>query len=123
MYLLSNFNRLKKNLFIYLFIFWWCHVFITMYGLSLVAVSRGYSLVKVHRLLIVVASLVAEHRLLGVRASELLHTFFVAHWHVIFPHQGLNPCPLHWQLNSQSLDYQASPRYQTSEIQLCKTQS
>ena len=57
-----------------------------MYGLSPVAVSRGYSLVKVHRLLIVVASLVAEHRLLGMRALELLHTFFVAHWHVESSH-------------------------------------
>ena len=32
-------------------------------GFFLVAASRGYSLVAVHRLLIAVASLVAEHRL------------------------------------------------------------
>ena len=31
-------------------------------GFSLVAVSRGYSLVAMHRLLIVVASLVVEHK-------------------------------------------------------------
>ena len=40
-----------------------------MHRLSLVAASRGYSLVAVHRILIAVASLVVEHRLLGARAS------------------------------------------------------
>jgi len=54
---------IKKNIFTYLFL--------AVLGLhcctnfSLVAVSRGYSLVAVHGLLIVVASLVAEHGLLG----------------------------------------------------------
>ena len=38
-------------------------------SISLVAVSRGYSPVVVHELLIVVASLVAEHELSGARAS------------------------------------------------------
>ena len=44
--------------------FWLCWVFVV--GFSLVAVSRGYSLVGVHGLLIVVGfscSLVVEHRL------------------------------------------------------------
>ena len=34
-------------------------------GFSLVALSRGYSVVEIHRLLIVVASLVTEHGLQG----------------------------------------------------------
>jgi len=38
-------------------------VFVAVPGLSLVAESRGYSLVAVSGLLIAVASLVAEHRL------------------------------------------------------------
>ena len=38
-------------------------MFIAARGLSLVAVSRGATLLAVHGLLIVVASLVAEHRL------------------------------------------------------------
>ena len=37
-------------------------------GFSLVAASRGYSLVVVHRLLIRVTSLIVEHRLSGMRA-------------------------------------------------------
>ena len=36
---------------------------------SLVEAIRGYSLAVVHRLLIAVASLVAEHRLQGMQAS------------------------------------------------------
>ena len=40
--------------------------------MSLVLASRGYSLVVVHGLLIVVASLVAEHRLQAVWASVVV---------------------------------------------------
>ena len=29
--------------------------------------------------------------------------------HGTFPDQGLNPCPLHWQVDSQLLDHQGSP--------------
>ena len=29
----------------------------------------------------------------------------------IFPDQGLNPCPLHWQADSQPLRHQGSPRH------------
>ena len=46
----------------YLFIYWLCWVFVAARGLSLVVVSGGYSVV-VRRLLIGVASLVAEHGL------------------------------------------------------------
>ena len=47
----------------YLSIFGCAGVFVAVHGLSLVAVSGGYSLVVVHGLLIVVASLVVGHRL------------------------------------------------------------
>ena len=40
-----------------------CARSLLLLGLSLVAMSKGYSLVAMHRLLISVASLVAEHRL------------------------------------------------------------
>ena len=54
----------------YLFIYFWlCWVFVAGCRLSLVAVSRGYSLVGKHRLLTAVASLVAEHGLEGSQAS------------------------------------------------------
>ena len=51
----------KILLFIYLFYFWLCWVFGAMWALSLVASSRGYSLL-VCRLLIVAASFVAQAR-------------------------------------------------------------
>ena len=63
-------NPSQTSIYIYIYIilciyilmyFWLCWVFVV--GFSLVAVSRGYSLVGVHGLLIVVASLVVEHRL------------------------------------------------------------
>ena len=41
---------------------WLCWVFVTVYRLSLVVASRGYSVVKMCRLLIAVVSLIAEHR-------------------------------------------------------------
>ena len=45
-----------------------------MCGLSLVAVSGGYSLVVVHGFLIEAASLVAEHRFYGAQASLVVAT-------------------------------------------------
>ena len=58
-------------------------------GFSLVAASGGYSAVAVHRLLLVVASLVAERELETLRLSscssqalEHRHTLLVALWRV-----------------------------------------
>ena len=58
----------KKNNFIYLFYFWLCWVFNAACGLSLCSVCLGYSWLQC-RLLIVVASLVAETGLEGIQAS------------------------------------------------------
>ena len=52
---------LKIFFFVYLFLVAWA--LDAARSLSLVAVSGGYCLVAVHRLLIAAASLVAEHRL------------------------------------------------------------
>ena len=69
---------------------------------SLVAKSRGSSLVLVHRLLVVVTSLVEEHRLEGVWASVVVaHGLSCPEALGIFLDQGSNPCPLH-------LDYKES---------------
>lgn len=67
-------------------------------GVSLVVASRGCSLVSVCRLLFVVASLFARHRL---KASEV-----VAHglsWPLtcgLFLDQGFNWCPFHCKIDS-----------------------
>ena len=50
-------------IYIYLFIYGYAGFSLLCVGFSLVAVSEGYSLVAVHRLLTVVVSLAVEHRL------------------------------------------------------------
>ena len=83
------------------FIFpWLCWVFIVVWGLSLVATSRGCSLAVVHGLLRAVSSLVVELRLYSMgfgscgTESQLPHSV----WDL--PDLGLNPCPLQWQADS-----------------------
>ena len=65
MYFLATVVFLFLNGFIYLFIFyfWLCWVFVAARELSLFAGSRGYSLVAMHWLLIALASVVVDHRL------------------------------------------------------------
>ena len=70
-------------------------------GLTLVAGSRNYSVVVVHGLLTVLASLVAEHRLQDSQTSiVVVHGLSCSGVYGIFPDQGLNSCLLHWQVNS-----------------------
>ena len=68
----------------------------------------GLLFVAVRRFLIVVASLVAEHRLQAHVLRQLWHAGSVVVAHGlscstacgIFLDQGSNPCPLHWQAYS-----------------------
>ena len=97
-------------LFIYLFIYFWlCWVFVSVRGLSLVAASGGHS-----------SSLCAglslsQPLLLRSAGSRRAGSVVVAHGRScsavcgIFPDQGSNPCPLHWQADSQPLHHQGSP--------------
>ena len=80
--------------------FWLYSVFIADRGVSLLAVSRGFSLVVMLRLLTAAASLVAEHGLQGTQASVVVaHGLSCSAACGIFPGQGSNPCPLHWQVD------------------------
>ena len=65
--------------------------------LSLVSTSRGYSLVVVCGLLTAMASLVAEHGLWGTGSTAVAHRLSCPQARGIFPDQGLNPGPQHWQ--------------------------
>ena len=62
-------------------LFWLCLVLIAVTRLSIAVASGGYSQVAVCRLL-VVASLVAEHRLYAHGLQLLWHVGLVALWHV-----------------------------------------
>ena len=93
-------------LFIY---FWLCWVFVSVQGLSLVLASGGHSSSRCAGL--------SLSRPLPLRStgSTCAGSVVVAHGpscsaaRGIFPDQGSNPCPLHWQADSQPLCHQGSP--------------
>ena len=80
------------------FYFWWCPVFVDS-SFSLVAVSRGYCIIAVHRVLTVVASLVAEHEPQGAGASgAVAHRLSCSMGRGIFLNQGSIPWIGRWIL-------------------------
>ena len=97
---------------IYLFIYLWlCWVFVSMRGLSLVAVSGGRSSSRCAGLSL------SWPLLLRSTGSRRAGSVIVAHGpsrstaRGTFPDQGSNPCPLHWQADSQPLRHQGSPSW------------
>ena len=98
------------NKFFYLFIYFWlCWVFVSVWGLSLVAASGGHSSSRCTGLSL------SWPLLLRGTGSRHTGSVVVAHGLScstacgIFPDQGSNPCPLHWQADSQPLRHQGSP--------------
>ena len=115
---LKNFNAgllsFPPTLFLILFIFqfiyfWLCWVFVSVPGLSLVVASRGHSSSWC------VGLSLSRPLLLRSTGSRRAGSVVVAHGPSssaacgIFPDQGSNPCPLHWQVDSQPLHHQGSP--------------
>ena len=80
-----------------------------MRGLSLVAASEGHSSSRCAGLPL------SRPLLLRSTGSRRAGSVIVAHGPScsaacgIFPDQGSNPCPLHWQADSQPLRHQGSP--------------
>ena len=102
-------------LFFYKFIsffiyFWLCWVFVSVRGLPLVAASGGHSSSRC------VGLSLSRPLLLWSTGSRRAGSVIVAHGPScsaacgIFPDQGSDPCPLHWQADSQPLHHQGSPR-------------
>ena len=98
------------NKFIYLFIYFWlCWVFVSVRGLSLVVASGGHSSSWCAGLSL------SQPLLLWSTVSRHAGSVVVAHGPScsaacgIFPDQGSNPCPLHWQADPQPLRHQGSP--------------
>ena len=89
--------------------FWLCWVFVSVQGLSLVAASGGHSSSRCTGLSL------SRPLLLRSTGSRRAGSVIVAHGPScsaacgIFPDQGSNPCPLHWQADSQPLRHQGSP--------------
>ena len=97
-------------IFIYLFIYLWlCWVFVSVRGLSPVAASGGHSSSRCAGLSL------SRPLLLQSTGSRRAGSAIVAHGPSrstacgILPDQGPNPCPLHWQADSQPLRHQGSP--------------
>ena len=99
-----------KKIFIYLFIYFWlCCVFVSVQGPSLVVASGGHSSSRHAGLSL------SQPLLLRSTGSRHAGSVIVAHGPScsvacgIFPDQGSNLCPLHWQADSQPLCHQGSP--------------
>ena len=96
--------------FFYLFIYFWLYwVFISVRGLSLVAASGGHSSSRCTGLSLL------RPLLFRSTGSRRVGSVIVAHGPScsaacgIFPDQGPNLRPLHWQADSQPLRHQGSP--------------
>ena len=80
--------------------FWLHWVFVAVHGLSPVRASGAHSFLVVRGLLVAAASPCGE-RALGTSASVVVaHGLSCPTTSGIFPDQGSNPCPLHWQAKS-----------------------
>ena len=105
--ILIFFKKIIYYLFIIYFWLWW--VFVSVRGLSLVAASWGHSSSRCAGLPL------SRPLLLRSTGSRRAGSVVVAHGPSfsaacgIFPDQGSNPCPLHWQADSQPLHHQGSP--------------
>ena len=105
------FFKLWVYLFFYLFYLWLCWVFVSVWGLSLVAASGSHSSSRCAGLSL------SRPLLLWSTGSRRAGSVVVAHGLScsaacgIFPDQGSNLCPLHWQADSQPLRHQGSPSH------------
>ena len=102
------FFKIKKNF----FFFWLRWVFIAARGLSLVVASGGYSSVWCVgfslQWLLLLRSLACRLSSCGMWDLPRLSCSAAC---AIFPDQGSNLCPLHWQADSYPLRHQGSPQW------------
>ena len=94
---------------LFIYYLWLCWVFVSVRGLSLVVASGGHSSSWCAGLSL------SWPFLLRSTGSRHAGSVIVAHGpscstaYGIFPDQGSNPCPLHWQADSQPLHHQGRP--------------
>ena len=105
----ENSFKVLTPIFFFFNLFWLCWVFVSVRGLSLVAESGGHSSLRCAGLSL------SRPLLLRRTGSRCTGSVVVAHGPScsaacgILPDQGSNPCPLHWQADSQPLHHQGSP--------------
>ena len=109
-HILQNLDYLFFFFKFFYFYFWLCWVFVSVRGLSLVVASGDHSSSRCAGLS------PSRPLLLRSTGSRRAGPAVVAHGPScsaacgILPDQGSNPCPLHWQADSQPLHHQGSPR-------------
>ena len=116
----NNINGLRDDLDILLLLLFFFNLFIYLFmavlGLRFCARAPS-SCGKRGPLFIAVRGPLSRPLLLWSTGSRRAGSVIVAHGPScsaacgIFPDQGLNPCPLHWQADSQPLCHQGSPGY------------
>ena len=105
--------------FLFIYFFWLCWVFVSVQGLSLVAASGGHSSSRCAGLSL------SRPLLLWSTSSRRAGSVVVVHGPScsaacgILPDQGSNPCPLHWQADSQPLCHQGSPKHHNINSYYC----
>ena len=125
LYFLFFYKFIFIHLCIYLciyFYFWLRWVFVAAHGPSLVVASGGHSLLQCAgfplRWLLLLqstgsrrgASVVVARRLQSAGSAAAVHGLSCSAACEILPDRGSNPCPLHWQADSQPLRHQGSPQ-------------
>ena len=95
--------------YLFIFYFWLCWVFISVRGLSLVVASGGHSSSRCAGLSLLRPLLLRSTGSRRAGSVAVAHGLSCSAACGIFPDQGPNPCPLHWQADSQPLRHQGSP--------------
>ena len=95
--------------FFFLLFFWLCWVFISVRGLSLVAANGGHSSSWCAGLSLWRPLLLRSTSSRRAGSAVVAHGLSCSTVCGIFPDQGSNLCPLHWQADSQPLRHQGSP--------------
>ena len=103
------FFKYVQNCFFIYFYFWLCWVFVSVRGLSPVAASGGHSSSRCAGLSPSRPLLLRSTGSRGACSVVVAHGPSCSAACGIFPDQGSNPCPLHWQADSQPLCHQGSP--------------
>ena len=94
------------NLIIY---FWLCWVFVSVRGLSPVVASGDHSSSRCAGLSPSRPLLLRSTGSRRAGSAAVAHGLSCSAACGILPDQGSNPCPLHWQADSQPLRHQGSP--------------
>ena len=108
--IIMSYNFFKLiNLFIFIYYFWLCWVFVSAQGLSPVAASGGHSSLRCAGLSLLWPLLFRSTGSRRARSVVVAHGPSCSVACGILPDQGPNPRPLHQQADCQPLRHQGSP--------------